>query len=58
MVWARLAALQAGAMATVLIEEAEPVAFAATFFAAVYLGVPVALADPYWGQQAGQSLTC
>jgi O-succinylbenzoic acid--CoA ligase len=62
--WQRIRAAQAGAATAqgdattaqgdaatarcVLIVEADPLACAAAFFAAVYLGVPVALANPNW----------
>lgn len=49
---AQPAAVQRG----VLIAEREPLAAAAAFFAAVYLGAPVAWANPNWGAQEWQQL--
>lgn len=40
----------------ILIEETDPIQFAAAFFATVSLAAPVILANPNWGRQEGEEL--
>jgi len=55
---AQIEALPPGARARgALIAEADPVEFAAAFFAAVSLGVPAILANPRWGEQEWAELS-
>lgn len=55
----QLESLSADARAQgVLITETDPIQFAAAFFAAVSLDVPVILANPNWGAQEREELAC